>query len=338
MMPHRFLSAIVSVLFFLLAAPYTCRATTVTLPLTIDYPLLRSLVVKTAFTDPGPSAVLVDEENGCWEIRISEPRFSEENGRLRFETRVYVYAGMPAFGSCILPVEWEGYLVLYEVGRISRGWVLSFEVLDSAVYDRNRRPAVFAGLVWNLVKTTVHHYLEGITINLAPPVLDLKDFMKELFPEDLKQRADRLTASMRPEAPKIGPYAVRIPVRAEIDDADVGKTDEAVERLTDAEFQELVETWEVWDVYLVLMLTSLIREPLTPEDRQILLDVLLETRHRFISVLTDRRIKEDFVRSQFVGAWKKLAPVFRNHLGDDPSKDLFGSLTFFTASTASIRT
>lgn len=336
MMYTRIARTIISILLILIAAPEPSRAATVTLPLTIDYPLLRSLVVKTAFTEPGPSAVLIDQEHGCWEIRISEPRFSEENGRLRFETRVLVHAGIFTFGNCILPVDWDGYLVLHQVPKVNSRWVLSFDTVDSSVYDRNRKQAAIAGLVWNLVKTSVHQYLESITVNLAPPVLDLKGFMEHLFSENLKQRADRMTESMRPGSAQIEMDALRIPVLTDIEGAPGRESGQGVERLTEAEMQRLVKDWETWDAYLVLLLTSLSRKPLTPDDRHILLNVLLETRYRFIAGLTDGRIGGDFVREQFVWAWKELAPVFRSHLGDDPSRDLLGYLAFFTASDALI--
>jgi len=84
------------------------------------------------------------------------------------------------------------------------------------------------------------------------------------------------------------------------------------------------------------MITSLSKEPLTAGDRQILLDTLLETRHRFITELLEKARGQDFVREQFVAAWKQLSPLFRNHLSDDPSKSVLNYLAFFTASDALI--
>jgi hypothetical protein len=46
------------------------------------------------------------------------------------------------------------------------------------------------------------------------------------------------------------------------------------------------------------------------------------------------RSEIDFVRQQFVDAWKKLSPLYRRHLADDPSKTLLNYLAFFTASDA----
>ena len=89
-----------------------------------------------------------------------------------------------------------------------------------------------------------------------------------------------------------------------------------------------------WDAFLVQAITSLSKEPLTPQDRQILLDTLLDTRYRFIEEFTKDKGSGDFVRRQFVEAWKRISPVFRTHLSDDPSRSLITYLAFFTASDA----
>ncbi|HIJ57784.1 MAG TPA: hypothetical protein HPQ03_16905, partial [Deltaproteobacteria bacterium] len=323
-----------AVFFILIAFSNLSWARTVALPLTIDHQLLRSLVVKTAFTDPGPSAILVDEHSGCWDIKISEPLFSEENGLLRFQTKVYVYAGVIAFNKCILPVEWEGYLVLYQIPKINNQWILSFDTVDSALYNKEFKPATIAGIIWNLVKTTVYEYLESITLNLSPPVSELKRFIEPLFPEEHKPRADRMIRGIRSGEAKTRTDSVRVEVLTDVEEIEETDKDDEAERLTATEFNRLIAIWETWDAYLVYIITSLTREPLSNEDRRVLLDVLLEMRYRFVSELTAQTLKKDFVREQFVSAWQKLAPIFRNHLGDDPSRDLLGYLAFFTASDA----
>ena len=332
---YRVIRLFTLALFIFLAFVHFSWARTVTLPLTIEHQLLRSLVIKTAFSDPGPSAILADEHNGCWDIKISEPRFSEENGLLRFQTKVYVYAGVFAFNKCILPVEWEGYLILYQVPKIDNQWILSFDIVDSALYNKDFEPATIAGIIWNLVKTTVYEYLGSITINLAPPVSELKQFIEPLFPTEHKPRADRMIRSIRPGEARTQTDAVQVDVLADVEEIyEKDKDREAEKKLSKTELNRLLATWETWDAYLVYIITTLTREPLSDEDRQVLLDVLLEMRYRFISELTDQTLKKDFVREQFVVAWKKLAPLFRNHLGDDPSQDLLGYLAFFTASDA----
>jgi hypothetical protein len=239
-----------------------------------------------------------------------------------------------AFNKCILPVEWEGYLILYQVPKIDNQWILSFDIVDSALYNQNFEPATIAGIIWNLVKTTVYEYLGSITINLAPPVSELKQFIEPLFPAELKPRADGMIRSIRPGEPRTRTDAVQVDVLAEVEEIYEKDKDRESEELSQSELNRLFVTWKTWDAYLVYIITSLTREPLSDEDRQVLLDVMLEMRYRFISELTDQTLKKDFVRDQFVVAWKKLAPLFRNHLGDDPSQDLLGFLAFLTASDA----
>ncbi len=75
-------------------------------------------------------------------------------------------------------------------------------------------------------------------------------------------------------------------------------------------------------------------ESLRPEDRQILIDVLLDTRYVFTAALDLQGLDRDFVRLQFVWAWQRLAPVFRRQLYARPSENSLGYLTFFTAADA----
>jgi len=175
------ISALLLVLILLL--PGYASSKTVSLPLSIDYPLLRSLVINSAFTDPDQTSVVLDENNGCRKITISEPIFSEENSRVRLETKLQIHIGTNIGNTCLMPIEWEGYLSLFMEPRIdSNEWVLSFETVDSALYDKNHETAHVAGIVWTFAKPFVYDYLNNITINLAPPVSEVQSFLSSLFP------------------------------------------------------------------------------------------------------------------------------------------------------------
>ena len=81
----------------ILSCPSMAVAETVNLPLTIDYPLLRSLAVATAFTDPGESAIVVDENQGCRRITLSAPNYRAEGSHLKFEVKAEISDGLPCF-------------------------------------------------------------------------------------------------------------------------------------------------------------------------------------------------------------------------------------------------
>lgn len=306
---------------------------TVSLPLSIDYQLLKSIVIKTAYIDQGQTAILLNENGGCTKVTISEPRFREEGSQILFETKVHVVAGTYILNKCVTPIEWEGYLALVQKPIIDSKWNLSFHTLDSTLYDKQHRPAKI-GIFWDLFKTLVHEYIEGITINLAPPVLELKSILVELLPIDFQVYVQRMLESMRPGKIETSPGALQIGILMEVEEIYEEDKDIERERISTEELEEFIATWEAWDSFLVHIITSLSQETLSEADRQILLDTLLETRHRFVTDLLDGIVERDFVREQFISTWEKLSPIFRNQLGDDPSGSLLGYLAFFTAADA----
>ena len=312
-----------------------CMAETVSMPLTIDYPLLRAMVVYQAFAEPNETATILDEKDGCNRVTLSHPSFREENSRVRFETRVHIRLGKPMGEICLMPIEWEGYLVFYQRPRIDpESWTLSFETLDSKIYDLNRQPANIAQTLLEIISADVYGYLNGIRVDLAPPVSDLKFVFSQFFQPAVKERSMKMLQSIRPGKAHVNTHAVEIKILMDVDKNYAKRDEEKREHIPDEKLEQFFDQWEAWDAFLVHMLSILAPEPLSSEERHILLDTLLETRHRFIDGLANKNLENDFVREQFVAAWKKLAPIFRNHLGTRPSKALLRYLSFFTASDA----
>ena len=318
-----------------LSSPGMAIAKTVNLPLTIDYPLMRALAVATAFTDPGESAIVLDENQGCRQITLSAPKYGAEGSHLNFEVKAQARLGTALGNTCLAPVEWEGYVVFEQRPRIeTQSWQLNFETLDSTLYDRNRRPARVAGVIWGLIDTHIHAHLSAMQIDLAPPVSELKAFLKSLFPPELKNRAEHMLNTLRLNQIKVEPQALQIEISTNVDVAERPSPDTKAKPLSGAELAHLIANWEAWDAFVVHTITSLPPHQLSEADRQRLLDTLLTIRYQFISALTIETIQPDMIRQQFVAAWKNLTPVFRHHLGSRPSGNPMGYLAFFTASDA----
>ncbi|MFO7496694.1 MAG: hypothetical protein R6X05_13805 [Desulfobacterales bacterium] len=319
--------------------PLEAQAKALALPLTIDYPLLRALVAATVFSGPDESLVVLDESRGCRRVVVSRPAYSGENGLVRSEFQVSILLGTALGDACLAPVNWEGVLVLRQRPRMEPGgWTLSFETVDSQVLDRQRQPAKLAGLIWDLVQTRVFDSLADVRIDLAPPVAELKAFLTELFPAADQPRAQAMVASLRAAGVTADAAAVRITLSGEVPEADDDVPDEPAEggprALSEVELAGFTTRWEVWDGYLAQILSALAGRELSQADRQVLLDVLLTTRHAFIQGLAENSLSEDFVRVQFVQAWQQLAGVYRRCLDAGPSSSLLAYLAFFTASDA----
>ncbi|MGD8663056.1 MAG: hypothetical protein PVH37_24155, partial [Desulfobacterales bacterium] len=202
----------------ILSSPVLAVTKTVNLPLTIDYPLMRSLAIATAFTDPGESAVVLDENQGCRKIILSAPNYLAEGSHLNFEVKAQARLGTTLGNTCLAPVEWEGYVVFKQRPRIeTQSWQLHFETLDSTLYDRNHQPARVAGVIWSLLDAHIHAHLSAMQIDLAPPVSELKAFLKSLFPSELKNRAEHMLNTLRLNQIKVEPQALQIEISTNVD-------------------------------------------------------------------------------------------------------------------------
>ena len=320
----------------LVAVPMTAGADRIFFPLRIDYKLLRSLVIQSAFTSPGQSVALEDESTPCRKITISEPRFFVKNEKFQFETRLQVTVGTEFAGKCRLAVVWEGYLVLFQTPTIDRKtWVLSFESQDSELLNTHHDPTKLPDAIWEIIETRVFDYLNRITVNLALPVSDLRTFLLPLFDENAAVRAEQMLDSLWPEKIEILQEALIVDLSGEAEKTGKEAAPNIPETISEEELASFANTWEAWDAFLVQIFQSLSEKSLSEDERRIVFTTLLDARYRFVQELSEKTAsKRDFVREQFVTAWRQLSPVFRNHLGNEPSKGLLGYLAFFTAADA----
>ena len=197
----------------------------------------------------------------------------------------------------------------------------------------DRQPASVAGFVWDLVKSSVYPYLDQVRVNLAPPVADLKTFLVPLFPRQATEATQKMLDALHGGRVFVQEDAVSVELIADVETTYEPAVD-GEQSLSADEIENIVELWESWDAFLVQLISAMAEQFLNDADRQVLLDVLLSTRHHFTTVLEAKKVDKDFVRVQFVNAWRQLAPMFRKQLSLESSDNTFGYLAFFTAADA----
>jgi hypothetical protein len=334
MIGNTFKSFVVSVLLLLLLAS-AGRAEQVVLPLTLDYKLLTSLIKREAFPGKNATAAIVGRPGDCTYLGISEPKFSAAGKFVRLEMRLAVRVGTELGRECLVPVEWQGYLTLLQQPVFDgRTFSLSFRTVDSNLSTLSRQPAAITEFLWEFAKPLVYQHLQRVRFDLAPPVQEVRDFLAPLFHEQARQATLAMLDSLRGGDLAVDGDGVRVELHAEVEEVYVPKEGEQVEALSPAERQQLISLWETWDVLLVRLITLLAGPSLSPEDQQLLADVLLDTRYVFVEALEDNDLTKDFVRMQFVRAWRQLAPVFRRQIYAQSSENSLGYLAFFTAADA----
>ncbi len=326
------LRAVVLLVFFVVSPAY---AENVIIPLSLDNTLLTTLLRQSAFTEVGRSATIVGKPGDCIYLRVSEPRFSSVGGLLRLEVRLLIRLGSEFGESCLVPVEWEGYLQLFQKPVIDkRTFKLSLQTVDSTLLTLSRKPAYIAGFLWKFAQPRVYKHLNQVRIDLAPPVNDVRSFLRPLFSSQAGQQVETMLESLRTGAVLVQQNGVVVELLLDVENVYDPSEKAHNFTLTQKERELLVRTWETWDALLVELVAVLAASPLTPEDHQTLIDVLLDTRHVFSSALEGQQLDKDFVRMQFVRVWHQLVPVFRRQLYARPDDNSLGYLAFFTAADA----
>ena len=331
---------IVLVAWLWFVASFLCLVTAghaeqVVLPLTLDHKLLTSLIVRETFNEQNQSAAIIGAPADCTYIGVSSPRFSSAGKFLQLEMRLSIRVGTQLGNDCLVPVEWQGYITLLQQPVFdSQSFSLSFRTIDSSLFTLNRQPATIAGFLWEFAKPLVYDHLNRVRINLAPPIRELRDFLGPLFHEKARQATQAMLNSLHGGTTTVEKDAVVVELLVEVEDVfdPEQRSESAV--LSPDEHRWLVHLWETWDALLVQVISILAVDPLLPEDHQLLIDVLLDTRYAFAATLEQPDIGRDFVREQFVRAWRALAPVFRRQLYARPSDNSLGYLAFFTAADA----
>lgn len=304
------------------------------MPITIDYPFLRSLVISAAFPDPENTALLVDKAEGCRRVAVSDPQFSREGAFVRMETKVSIRMGALVGKKCRFKIHWDGYVRLILEPRIGPDlWHLGFRVVDSDVYDAEHKPARIVGLIWRMIQGVVFDYLGGITVDLAPPVQELKALLPEIFPKETEEKVRRFVDAMHPGPVRVDQDSICIPILSEMEEPQTIETAQP-EVLNEEELFRLTRNWEDWDIFLVYLVTSLRGAPLSEDERDTLFTALLEARYAFVEELTSGTLTDKFVQDQFISTWTMISPVFRSLLGRESSANLLGYLSFFAAADA----
>lgn len=307
---------------------------TVSLPVTLEYPFIRSVFVHQLYTTPGERAIVVDEAEGnCAHIELWNPEVSREVSLVKLGTNIKIKAGVSILGNCIELIAWEGYIeVLQRVVLDQKSWQVRFETVDSRAYNVSREPATIAGKLWDLIKNYVHPYLNQATIDLAPPVKELRAFLPLVFSSEERERVNFWLETLKVGQAQVEEAAVKVPITLEVET--IAKPQVPAVELTPEEIERFSRAWEEWDAFLVFQIEALIGQPITETERATLMETLLETRHGFLRALTRKAIGPDLVREQFIWSWQRLAQVLRKYLVNQKTRSPLSYLAFFTAADA----
>ena len=327
---HR-LPFLLPVLFALLLASPS-QAVTVSLPLTIDYPMLTTLYRRAFFPAGADNLALADEGDGCNYLYLSDPRFAAQGAYLRLDLRVAARLGAAVGDHCLAPAPWRGQISLLLRPHLNgQNFVLTFSVADSTLLAPDGHPDRMASVLWNFVSPLIFRHADTISFNLAPPVRDLRNFLPSLFPFQTPEQSRQMINSLAGEAAVVKADGLAVSLRLDVPASRAPVSGAAP---SDAELERAVRLWEKWDSLLVRMLAVFNPRLLRAEDKELLSDILLNTRYAFVTALDSRKVGQDFVRAQFLAAWQRMAPIFHQRAAVEAGDNPWGYLSFLTAADA----
>ncbi len=305
---------------------------TIALPITLDYPLIRSALMAQVYTQPGQKAVLLDRNNRCVRLELSDPRIRPDRSSILLTNKIKLQAGLELGNRCLQPVAWEGYVeIRLKPYWEQKTWRLRFKTQDSTFYNQQHEKMTVAEIIWKMIKKYVHPPLDRVTINLAPPINEVTQMLPFFVEPEQQEKLKSGLSTLRPGSIRVGPDAVVAEMLLDVDVPTRMESGKAPEPLTEAEKTRFINTWETWDSFLVHELLSLSGQPLTEEERGTLLKTLLDIRYGFVDALERRIPDRDLVREQFIKSWTELGPIMRKHLIREDAPSLFGYMGYFTA-------
>ncbi len=300
--------------------------TAVTLPLSLDYGLLRQALAEHLFDGGEERLEISRDASGCNTLAIANPSVADgDAGRLALGFELAVTAGTPLAGRCRLALQWRGQVVLYEQARIEDpAGVISFRVLDSRLAGAGGRGGV-PGLVWDGLKRFVHPRLEAFTVDLSALVAGSAQLREALLAES----APGTLAPVYLGEPAATVDGLEFTLHLDVPAA-LGTRGVPGPPLSPAELATWDRHWQAWDAFATWAISTLAREE-HGALRHALLETLLDARYALRDVLVARHPGGDPVRALFVTTWQRLAPLVARAAGNRDTASALRYLAFTNA-------
>jgi hypothetical protein len=245
-------------------------------------------------------------EGPCRFLKLEAPALDGGEGELRLATPGSAALGVELFGRCQSAADWQGTLHARLTPRIDEAGRLRLHVVDSHLVDSRGRRGV--PLVWKLAREQVHPRLESFSYDLGTPRGTLLSVLRSVAPG---------LGDVQFLQPRIETTHIVVPIAIDIPDAwlasaAAGATapSPSAAPLTEAELDALDKALQPWDAFLAFVIKQAARDNDSPELRQRLFTLLLDSRYRLAAILSgDERMNGDPVRALFIEAWGELRTI-----------------------------
>lgn len=287
------------------------EAAAVTVPIYLEYPLLRHLLVKQLFNSPDGSREVLDDPKECNRIVLREPQVGGRDANLEIQARVRAQLGVDAFGTCLDLFNWDGGVVF--VGRPviqPGGKSITLEPQKSWLIAEDGSK-ILSGRLWDAGNASLMSFFGSFVLNLTPQLESLGAFVAEVLPNRSAEQLQATLDSLALDDLKVSPRSLNLSINFVVEPP--AEQPAVAEELSAEELQRLEAQWQMMDSLLVAAVKHYAAATQLQSLRSALLEVLIDSRYRLRDVLAETPGGDgDAVRDWFIDSWHSLTPVVRS--------------------------
>jgi hypothetical protein len=323
-------SFITTVFGLLLLFAKNSTADQLSVPMQIDYSLIKKVLVSQLYTGKNNSAELWNDRQGCSYLRLSNPDVNGKNGQIRLLNEVQAQFGTGLGGQCLTVLQWEGVLeTLQQPTLDSEHSVLSFPITSATAYDREGHHLTINKLQ-DLIKRFAEPKLAAVKIDLNESRSHIEQTLTHFLPKNNAAEVDAVLKSLRfgsIEAKNDG-----ISMKLNLNAPPQKTVAEPAPAFSEAEQQQWQSAWQEWETFLSSAIEQAANDTKSPELRETLMEILTDSREAFQAGLKEHDAdSSDPVRIFFTDTWVRLTPTLKTIAKELPDIQGLRYITFIAA-------
>ncbi|TAK60464.1 hypothetical protein [Methylobacter sp.] len=327
-------SFIVTVFSLFLGFAGSSAADQLSIPLQIDYSMIKKILDSQLYTGKGNTAELWNDRHGCSYLRLSNPDIKGKNGQIQLLNEVQARFGTGLGGECLTVLEWAGILETFQQPTLDAGHsVLSFPVTSATAYDHEGRHLTIDKLQ-DLINRFAQPKLAAVKIDLNESRGNIEDTLAHFLPKDNAAEVKEILKSLRFSSINAGDSGIGVKLDF---NAPAKRTvaKQPAAAFSEAEQKQWQTAWQQWDTFLSSAIEQAANDTKSPELRETLMEILMDSRTAFQAGLKEHDADgADPVRVFFADTWERLAPVLKTIATELPGIQGLRYITFIAATDA----
>ncbi|CAA9889960.1 conserved hypothetical protein [Candidatus Methylobacter favarea] len=326
---------IITVFSFLLGISRSGIADQLSVPVQIDYSLIKKAIIAQLYTGKEHSAELWNDRYGCSYLKLSNPNVEGQNGQIRLVNEVQAKFGTGMGGDCLTILEWAGVLETFQQPALdSNRSILSFPITRAGAYDRQGRHLAIDKLQ-ELIKRFAEPRLASVKVDLNESRRSIGQTLAQFFPKNKVMQAQDMLNSLRFDEVNAGKNGLNIKLVFDAPAKINTANPKPAAPFSETEQKQWQAAWQQWDVFLSTAIKQVSDDAELPELRETLLQILKDSRSAFQAGLKEHDPDSaDPVRAFFTHTWQRLSPVLSAVAKEAPGMQGLRYITLIAATDA----